>query len=207
LEQRVKAVKMLGLIAERLVVARLWGLGFRVEVRHFDEVQKHDLEDRALVVVSMMADGAGESGLKRIGLVRERVPVICLDAEGYRPLGMVADDGSGWGYVDDGLDAMVMDRGHVLNRSMRASGMGLLGSVKGWGCPLDGGVVHAALAQRADRAVWFSFDKGSAMSGIAAPDRRVGLFLEPHSITVPDSPLWHALDASVDWAVSEGRDE
>jgi hypothetical protein len=208
LEQRVKAVKMLGLIAERLVVARLWGLGFRVEVRHFDEVQKHDLEDRALVVVSMMADGAGQSGLKRIGLVRERVPVICLDAEGYRPLGMVADDGSGWGYADDGLDAMVMDRDHALNRSMRTSGMGLLGSVKGWGLPnLDGGVVHAALAQRADRAVWFSFDKGSAMSGIAAPDRRVGLFLEPHSITVPDSPLWHALDASVDWAVSEGRDE
>lgn len=208
LGQRVKAVKMLGLIAERLVVARLWELGFRVEVRHFDEVQRTDLKGRALVVVSMMADGAGESALKRIGLEREAVPLICLDAEGYRPLGMVADDGSGWGYSDDSLDVVVTERDHALNRSLRVAGMGFLGSVKGWGIPhAEGCIVHAALAQRADRAVWFSFDKGRPMSGMVAPERRVGLFLEPHSMTVPSSNLWRALDASVDWAVSEVGDE
>ena len=49
-------MKMLGLIADRLVVARLWQLGFRVDVRHFDEVQVEDLQDRALLVVSMIAD-------------------------------------------------------------------------------------------------------------------------------------------------------
>jgi hypothetical protein len=203
-EQRVRAVKMLGLIAERLVVARLWGLGFRVEVRHFNEVQKSDLQGRALVVVSMMADGAGVSALDRIGLAGETVPVLCLDPAGYRPLRMVGDDGSSWGYAEDSLDVMVLDREHVLNRSVKTSGMGFLGSWRGWGAPnVDGCVVHAALALRMERAVWFSYGRGRPMIGMVAPERRVGLFLEPHSITVAASNLWRALEASVDWAVSE----
>lgn len=208
LGQRVKAVKMLGLIAERLLVARLWELGLRVEVKHFDEVQLGDLRDRALVVISMMADGAGLSALERVGLEREAVPVICLDAEGYRPLRMVADDGAGWGYVDDSLDVVVADREHPLNRSLRALGMGFLGSVKAWGVPISGGcAVHATLAQSVDRAVWFSYDKGRPMNGMAAPARRVGLFMEPHSLTVPASHLWRAFEDSVDWAISEVADE
>ncbi len=203
LKQRVRALKMLGLIAERLVVSRLWQLGFRVEVRHFDEVRLDDLHDRALVVVSMMADGAGEGAIRRLSAAGLDVPMICLDPDGYRFLGMVGDDGGTSGFTDDASDSMAIEGDHVLNGVLKGSVMGLTGALKGWGRPMGGGVVHASLGGQPGRAVWFSYEKGSEMATGAAPARRVGIFLDPHGITLPTNNMWRAFDESVDWAVAE----
>lgn len=80
------------LIGDKFVGSRLWQLGFRVETRHFDEVQPEDLAGRALVIVSLFEYGVGEPALERIGLASAPVPVLCLEPAGFPVLRMTGGE-------------------------------------------------------------------------------------------------------------------
>jgi ferric-dicitrate binding protein FerR (iron transport regulator) len=194
------------LIGDKLVGTRLWRLGFKVETRHFDEVQPADLQGRALVIVSIFDDGVGEPVLERLRLATAGMPLICLEPAGYATLGM-AGGGSeaAYGFSSGASEVMILSGAHPMLKGLSIPPASWLRTLQGWGCPPPGGArVLAHLAGRPDRAVWFAYESGDVMAAPVnrAPARRTGLFLDPRAMSDPSSPVWQVFEASVDWSVS-----
>jgi glucose/arabinose dehydrogenase len=72
-----------------------------------------------------------------------------------------------------------------------------------WGVPAAAAVVAARPPGNATRASVFGYERGAAMTGLTAPGRRVGLFLENSSAANLTSSGWALFDAAVRW--STGR--
>lgn len=194
------------LIGDKLVGTRLWRLGFKVETRHFDEVQPVDLQGRALVIVSIFAEGVGETVLERLRLATTGMPLICLEPAGYPTLGMAGGGAeAAYGFSSGGSEVTILPGTHPMLKGLSVPPASWLRTMQGWGCPPDGGArVLAHLPGRPDRAVWFAYESGAAMAAPVnrAPARRTGLFLDPRAMIDPGSPVWQAFEASVDWSVS-----
>lgn len=194
------------LIGDKLVGTRLWRLGFKVETRHFDETGPDDLRERALVIVSIFPDGLAEPVLERIGLAAAAMPVICLEPAGYPALGMATGGQEPpYGFSGQASDVVLQGGAHLMLRDLTVPPDGWLRTMQGWGCPVtDGAVILAHLPGRRHRAVWFAYELGAAMAPPVhlAPARRIGLFLDPHAMVDPASPVWQVFEASVDWSVS-----
>ena len=194
------------LIGDKLVGTRLWRLAFKVETKHFDEVQPADLQGRALVIVSIFPDEVGEPVLKRLGLAYLAMPVICLEPAGYPALGMAAGGSvAPFGFSSGASEVSIVSGPHPMLKGLTVPPASWLRTMQGWGCPSSGGArVLAHLPGRPDRAVWFAYESGAAMAAPVnqAPARRTGLFLDPRAMSDPRSPVWQVFEASVDWSVS-----
>lgn len=69
-----------------------------------------------------------------------------------------------------------------------------------WGKPAAGAVLIARLPANAGRIVIFGYEKGAALVGLAAPSRRVGLFLGDSTAANLTANGGALLDAAVRWA-------
>ena len=197
------------LIGDKFVGSRLWQLGFRVETRHYDELQADDLTDRALVIVSLFEYGVGEPALRRSRLADTAVPVLCLEPAAYPVLRMTGADGSlDHGFRSGASPVEIALPDHPLAGGLRGSSSNLLQKIMSWGVPGTGASVIAHLPERSDHAVLFAYESGSRLvvqSGTpqkVAPARRVGLFLDPFAVTEDEPDVWHLFEAAVDWSVS-----
>jgi len=201
------------LASDGLIGARLWRLGLKVDIRHYDEVQPDDLRDRALVILSFFADydKIADAALKRIGLARAAVPVLCLEPAAYPLLRMTTDGAGpefGFHFQSGAAPVEIVLPGHPL----AADFSGLVGkffiSTIGWGRPAAGAVVVARLPGQPDQAVIFAYETGQQMSGAqgaapsGAPARRTGLFLDPQIVNANSPDLWRFYEAAVEWSAA-----
>jgi glucose/arabinose dehydrogenase len=69
-----------------------------------------------------------------------------------------------------------------------------------WGKPAASAVVVARLTGEPDRAAIFGYERGTAMVGLTAPGRRVGLFLGDATAGSLTPRGWALFDAAVRWA-------
>ena len=190
------------LVTERLLNARLWRMGFRVDVRHFEDVQRSDLADRAIVIVSLFDYGIGEPALERIDLAHAEVPVICLEPAGYPQLGMtVAREGTGFGFWSGKSAVKFVAPHHPLAAEFDGLRDGLLRGIIGWGRPLDSATLIAHLPEHPEQAIVFAYDAQQMLNDVPAPARRVGLFLDPSGISEQSHDSWRLLEAAVNWSV------
>jgi ferric-dicitrate binding protein FerR (iron transport regulator) len=192
------------LLGDQLVRTRLWRLGFRVDTLHFDEVGPEALRDRALVIVSLFAEGVGEPALARIGLAQAAVPVVCLEPAGYPALALVEDSApGGYGFRSGASEVSLSPGGHPLLDRLETPPTPWFRKIEGWGRPCASVDVLARIGEHPDRAVWFACEAGRPLAGgtLSAPARRIGLFLDPHNVTDPSSPIWAVFEASVNWSV------
>ena len=193
------------ILIDKLVNARMWRLGFEVEVQHFDSVQVEDLVDRALVIVSLFDYDVGEPAISRIGLARLDLPVLCLEPAAYPVLGMTIEgEGVGFGFRHGVSSVEFPDSSHPLSGGYAGQQDGLLRGLIGWGRPARGATRIGRLPNNPDEAVLFSYDTGQEMTDFAAPARRVGLFLDPTGISVNTTKAWTVFEAAVDWCVAAG---
>jgi hypothetical protein len=194
------------LISDQLVRTRLWRLGFRVETRHFDDIQPEALHDRALIIVSLFAEGVGEPALERLGLAHTQVPVICLEPAGYPTLGLVEGaQNVAYGFASGATPVSLTPRdNHSIRQRLKASPEHWFKKVEGWGRPAASGAILASIQDHPDRAVWFAYETGQplARNGASAPARRVGLCLDPYNMTDHSNPIWEMFEISVNWSVS-----
>lgn len=194
------------LVTEKLLNARLWQMGFRVDVRHFEDVQRSDLADRAIVIVSLFDYGIGEPALERIDLAHADVPVICLEPAGYPQLGMtVAREGTGFAFRSDKSAVKFVASNHPLAAEFDGMRDGLLRGVIGWGRPLDSATLIAHLPEHPEQAIVFAYDAQQMLMDFSAPARRVGLFLDPSGISEQTHDSWRLLEAAVNWCVELKR--
>src|SRR6185436_12185536 len=69
-----------------------------------------------------------------------------------------------------------------------------------WGKPAATAAIIARLTNNPGRAAIFGYERGAAMVGLAAPGRRVGLFLGDSTAVGLTSEGWALFDAAVRWA-------
>ena len=174
------------LLGDKLVGSRLWRLGFRVETRHYDEVQAGDLADRALVIVSLFDQGVGEAALERIGLASARVPVLCLEPAAYPTLKMASGaEGVAFGFKTGPSPAEIAQAENPICSDVELTPSKWYEQIVGWGRPGPAAEIIAHLAGHPDQAVAFTYDTAQLLQTAAnetptlAPARRVGLFLDP----------------------------
>jgi ferric-dicitrate binding protein FerR (iron transport regulator) len=190
------------LVTEKLLNARLWQMGFRVDVRHYEDVQASDLADRAIVIVSLFDYGIGEPALERIDLAHADVPVICLEPAGYPQLGMSAGkEGISFGFRAGHSPVDFVAPDHPLAAGLHGVRDGLIRSIIGWGRPLDRATTIAHLPDHPEHAVIFAYDSQQMLHSFPAPARRVGLFLDPSDINEHSHHDWRLLEAAVNWCV------
>lgn len=190
------------LIGERLVSTRLWRLGFRVEVRHYHELQPGDLAGRALVIASLFDYGVGEEALKRAGLADASVPVICLEPAAYPVLGMTGpQEKTDFGFISGTRPVTIAAPEHTLAGGLTAEKDDLFRKIAGWGKPADSALAVVHLAGKPERVVVFAYETGAKMTDRTAPARRVGLFLDPLALDEKATTAWALADAAVAWCI------
>ncbi len=198
------------LIGSKLMNSRLWRLGFRVEMRYYDEVQPEDLRDRALVILSVFDRGVGEPGLERIRISEGRVPVLCLEPDGFPVLGMTLGEiDMDFGTTPRATPVEILAPGHPLAAGPMPLTVDWFSGTSGWGKPAATAQVIACLRGRPDQAVCFAYERGQALAAPPgtlarpAPARRLGLFLDPYVMLEPTHAIWQVFEAAVDWSVSD----
>ena len=177
-------------------------MGFRVDVRHFEDVQPSDLSDRAIVIVSLFDYGVGEPAIERIDLAHADVPVICLEPAGYLQLGMTAArEGTGFAFRSGKSAVKFVAPNHPLAAKLDGMRDGLLRGIIGWGRPLDSATLIAHLPEHPEQGIVFAYDAQQMLNNFSAPARRVGLFLDPSGISEQSHDSWRLLEAAVNWSV------
>ena len=191
------------IVINKLVSTRMWRLGFRVEVQHYETVTAADLANRSLIILSLFDFDGGEEVIKQIELSKSITPVLCLEPAAFPVLGMTAEGQDvGFGF-SDGISAVeFIAPSHPLSKGLSGKKDHFLRGVIGWGRPADGAARIACLPGRPDKAVVFGYDTGDSMTAFPAPARRVGLFLDPTDIRDHLPEAWAIFDAAVDWCVS-----
>jgi hypothetical protein len=177
---------------------RLTSLGLGVEVAFGPDVTAAQAAGRRLVVISESTlSTTVEDRLRMI-----EVPVLSLEPALWDNLGMVAATwGTDFGDVQSQQDLNLLLPGHAL-------AAGLTGLVRVtatpekflWGTPTATAARVASLAGDASKAAIFAYEAGAAMSGLAAPARRIGFLAgrdAPRSFTAQG---WQLFDGAVRWA-------
>jgi hypothetical protein len=192
---------------------RLRRLGFRVDVRAYQEVDPADLADRALVIVSLFDYRTGaEQALERIDLAHQAVPVICMEPAAFPVLGLTGPKlEQDFGF--QGKEAVQVTfplPDHPLSAGLRGEQVELFPAARdnacmGWGRPRTTARTIAHLTDHPCRAVLFAYDSDAPMVGLSAPDRRIGLFLDPQR-AAESSIAWALFEAAVEWSVSSVTD-
>ena len=193
------------ILIDKLVNARMWELGFRVEVKHYEGLQQIDLSNYSLVIVSLFDYDVGEPALERIGLAKADVPVICLEPAAYPVLGMTAGQTEGgFGFIDGSSLVEFVKTTHPLTGGYFGKQDDFIRGIVGWGRPVNDAVLIAHLPENKQQAVLFGYDTDSKMVTFTAPARRVGLFLDPNGISEQSTKSWKIFEAVVDWCVETG---
>ena len=171
--------------------------GFEVRLR--DDVAPIDLKDVELIVIagSVSSDTVG-SKFRDVP-----VPVLCLEYTLFDNLGMTAAvDQTDLGGDSGGTQVDILDPTHPLAAGL--SGLVTVVSARSnlaWGRPAAAAARVASIPGLPNRSTIFAYTTGAAMTTLAAPARRLGLFaLETAAARLSDGGI-QLLRAAVDWAL------
>jgi DNA-binding protein YbaB len=187
--------------SDAAILARLVRhFGFEVTVTSDLAVQAADTVGAKLVVVSESAFSA-DLGTKLRDIA---VPVIVLEPAQFDEMGMTAEV---W-QTDQG-DALGKTQIEIVSPTHPLAG-GLAGTVTVttgdskfiWGKPSSAASKVAKIPGTTDQWAVFGYDTGSAMVGMNAPARRVGLFPGRDTSALLTANGWRFFDAAVAWTTS-----
>jgi uncharacterized repeat protein (TIGR01451 family) len=179
------------------VKTRLEGLGYQVTVKDGTGAAAADANGKAVVVISSTVSPTAV-GTKFRDVA---VPVILWESGLFFNMGMTTKTSSNFGTATGQTQARITNPNHPLAGGL--AGTVTVVSTAGtfdWGKPNANAAVVGTIASDTSRSVIFGYDTGSAMPGLAAPARRVGLFM--HDNTAPTLTANGAalFDAAVRWA-------
>jgi hypothetical protein len=194
-------------LADRILGDRLWRSATPVRVRTYDELRAEDLENCAIIVLSVFPLNAGvEQKLADLKVSELPVPIICLETTGFPLLGLTGEkEGTDFGFDRGPLVVDIAKPGHPLAARFVGSGLKLFAYTKrshGWGRPAENALSIAHVHQRPDHWMLFAYEQGDLMARGTAPARRVGLFIIP--AVDYDAPGFDLVDAAIDWCLDSG---
>jgi hypothetical protein len=189
---------------DQAVRARLERLGFQVLGSSPTPEKPFDPADARLVQVVVVSSTVAS---KTVGdrLRDLPVPVVVWEPNLFPLMAMTGGE-AGQDYGD------VADRQYVtVNATDHALAGGLAGKLKvtrtadtySWGRPSLYAAWVATAEDDPTRAAIFGYERGAVMVGLAAPARRVGLFLGNNTAATFTAAGWTIFDAAVRWATGD----
>jgi len=129
-------------------------------------------------------------------------PIVTWEIHQFDDLGMTRAASGSFGVKADQRRLAIVRPGHPLAAGLTGPVTVTFAPVPfAWGKPASAAVVAARLAGDPDRAAIFGYERGTAMvDGLAAPGRRVGLFLGDATANSLTPRGWALFDAAVRWA-------
>ncbi len=178
-------------------------LGLKVDVRLADQSLASDASGKRVIVISESSSSLPSANLGG-KFVDATAPIVALDPVLYDALEMTApaaSNGHGDAAGQTQLDISAAAIGDPLAAGLVDAVAATSAPHKfGWGNPLPWARRVARLVGATDRWGIFGYDKGAFMSGIAAPDRRVGFFASRDAVAGFTPAGWKLFDASIRWA-------
>lgn len=195
------------LVGSRLISHQLWSSALSVKVRTFDGLTPEDLKDCALVVISVFPpDTIAEDRIRQLGLPSAAIPILCLEPIGFPVLGMTgSEQGKDYQFLYSNVRLDIVHPEHPLAAGFQGKSLDLFHHDQyrtlGWARPVESARRIARLEGSTDQWVLFGFEQGDVMSDRIAPERRVGLFLNPLGV-METSPALNFIDAAIQWCVT-----
>ncbi|WP_437230734.1 FecR domain-containing protein [Planctomicrobium sp. SH661] len=195
------------LVGDRLIDNRLWQSALSVKIRTLPELSPEDMEDCAVIIISVFEYGDDEQRFRDSGIADLKIPVICLEPAGFRVMGMTGHKlGTDFSYVPTAANLDLVQPGHPLAAGLDNQTLGLfppkMKRHMGWARPAGDAHQIARIQGSENQWVLFGFDRGEAMFDRTAPERRVGFFISPQEIE-EDSIVLQFIDAAIQWCVEQ----
>jgi hypothetical protein len=184
--------------ADSAVKARLEGLGYLVTVKTGSAVTSADATGMSVVVISATVV-ASDVNTKFTNVA---VPVVDWEPSLLNALGMTGSvAGSDFGTQTGQTQISIINAAHPMAAGLSGTPMVVnAASTLVWGKPNANAAAIATLTSDATKIVLFGYLTGAAMPGLAAPARRVGLFLEITTAASLNANGWKLFDTAINWA-------
>jgi hypothetical protein len=172
---------------------RLEASGFTVKIGDDDDPDASKATGVDLIVIT---DTSGAKvAAKYTNLA---IPVICLDNTLLDDLKMTAAASEG---TTAATQVAITDMASPLAAGLTNS-VTVIGAATAmtWGTPPAAAMKVATIAGQANQLAIFAYPTGAMMNGLAAPAKRVGLFVTEAMAAAMNESGWKLFDAAVDWA-------
>jgi galactose oxidase-like protein/glyoxal oxidase-like protein len=179
------------------VRARLEGLGYSVVVRSESVAASEATGKDVVVISSTVASGSVNTKFRA-----SAVPVVTWEHALLDDMGMTgATLNTDFGWLDGQNSLRVLVSSHPLAAGLSGTPV-VASSPQGftWGRPGAAAVNVAAMPSNSTRSGVFGYTTGSAMFGLSAPARRVGLFLSNNGLSPLTADGAKLFDAAIRWA-------
>jgi hypothetical protein len=177
---------------------RLSYIGYSVTVADDDVVTATSTNGQNIVVISeSVSSTAVNTKLRNIA-----VPTVVLESALYDDMLMVSS--SSMGGLQTGLTQLsITDNTHPLSAGYTGlQSVYTTSDSLSWGTPASTAIKVASISGNTSRSVIFGYPQGTAMTGMNAPARRVGLYLSATGSDKWASPGSMLFDAAVTWALT-----
>jgi RHS repeat-associated protein len=186
--------------ADNTISNHLQSAGYFITVKAATNVVSTNAIGKNLVLISSSVTSTDVNTKFRTN----PVPVITWKQDLYDDLGMVTSNSAFYGTVSGQSQLNIIYPTHPLAAGLTGTLTVVTNtSVFAWGLPNSNAVQIAVSTSNPGDCVLFGYEKGAGMPGLAAPARRVGLFLsDSNSMTSLNTNGWALFDAAVNWAVT-----
>jgi hypothetical protein len=183
------------------VKARLEALNHTVVLKDGASATVADATGKALVVISSTVTPTSVGTKFRT----VTVPVITWESGLFNNMGMTGSTNKDFGTKTNQTQVSITNPGHPLAAGFPSTVTVVTASTTlNWGKPNANAAAVATVVGDATKTVIFGYETGTAMPGLTAPARRVGLFIHDTTAATLNSDGTALLDASVQWARGGG---
>jgi len=190
---------------DKAVLRHLEEKGYRVEAKIESAVTEADAQGKRFVAISstsLVRDVLKVPGELMTKFRSVAVPVLTWEPRLFYDLGMIpgAVHHTDWAATRNLSAVTIVTPGHALAGGL--SGRVVLTTAPSqlsWARVRADALKIASLEGSPEKAALFGYDRGSSMPGLAAPARRVGLFLFDTTALQLTPEGWALFDAAVRW--------
>ena len=192
--------------ADDLALKRLQQLGFAVTSKVANaSLVSGDANGKALIVISSTSLDASVTNK----FTNSTLPALVWETSVFDDMKMTGTvSGTDFGTTASQTAVAIVDAAHPLAAGQAAGNLTVTTSAQThrWGVPSSFAARVASVVGNGNRWPIFGYEVGASMLGAAAPDRRVGFFLDDTTATALNAAGWSLFDAAVKWAVGSDAD-
>ena len=183
--------------SDSVVKTRLEALNYVVTVKSDSGATTADANGKAVVVISSTVTPSSVGTKFRT----VAVPVVTWESGLFANMGMTGSTNKDFGTVTKQTQVNIINTSHPMADGMNGQvGVTTTSGTLSWGKPNANAVPVASIVGDTSKIVIFGYEQGATMPGLAAPARRVGLFMHDTTAANFYTPGQRLFDAAIKWA-------
>lgn len=183
---------------DQAIYNRLTSAGHTVILKSQYSVQTSDATGKDLVLISSTVNSTNIGSKFR----NVTIPVMCYESNLFDDMKMT-NTSSGYDYGVSSASKTEILLSHPLTVGVTGTVSVFTGSTNNnWGKPSSSAIKAAKIPGSSYKYQVFGYETGAQMSGLTAPARRIGFFLEDANATMLTANGWKLFDNAVKWALA-----